>query len=52
MADVTDSAALDQFFADLEGPIDHLYMTAGGPYYAPLSAGWPGEPGQGLGGPR
>ena len=35
--DVTDSAALDQFFADLEGPIDHLYMTAGGPYYAPLA---------------
>jgi NAD(P)-dependent dehydrogenase (short-subunit alcohol dehydrogenase family) len=35
--DVTDSAALDQFFADLEGPIDHLYMTAGGPYYASLA---------------
>jgi len=28
--DVTDPAALDQFFADLPGPIDHLYMTAGG----------------------
>jgi NAD(P)-dependent dehydrogenase (short-subunit alcohol dehydrogenase family) len=35
--DVTDSAALDQFFAGLTGPIDHLYMTAGGPYYAPLA---------------
>ncbi len=35
--DVTDPAALDRFFADLEGPIDHLYMTAGGPYYAPLA---------------
>jgi NAD(P)-dependent dehydrogenase (short-subunit alcohol dehydrogenase family) len=35
--DVTDSAALDQFFAGLPGPIDHLYMTAGGPYYAPLA---------------
>src|SRR3984893_9514927 len=35
--DVTDSAALDQFFGDLEGPIDHLYMTAGGPYYASLA---------------
>ncbi|MGH3289526.1 MAG: SDR family oxidoreductase [Streptosporangiaceae bacterium] len=35
--DVTDSAALDQFFADLAGPIDHLYLTAGGPYYASLA---------------
>jgi NAD(P)-dependent dehydrogenase (short-subunit alcohol dehydrogenase family) len=35
--DVTDPAALDQFFAGLTGPIDHLYMTAGGPYYAPLA---------------
>ena len=35
--DVTDPAALAQFFADLAGPIDHLYMTAGGPYYAPLA---------------
>jgi NAD(P)-dependent dehydrogenase (short-subunit alcohol dehydrogenase family) len=35
--DVTDSAGLDQFFTGLQGPIDHLYMTAGGPYYAPLA---------------
>ena len=35
--DVTDPAALDRFFADLKEPIDHLYMTAGGPYYAPLA---------------
>src|SRR5579871_1335530 len=35
--DVTDPAALDRFFADLAGPIHHLYMTAGGPYYAPLA---------------
>ena len=35
--DVTDPAALDRFFAGLAGPIDHLYMTAGGPYYAPLA---------------
>jgi NAD(P)-dependent dehydrogenase (short-subunit alcohol dehydrogenase family) len=35
--DVTDPAALDRFFADLAGPIDHLYMTGGGPYYAPLA---------------
>jgi NAD(P)-dependent dehydrogenase (short-subunit alcohol dehydrogenase family) len=35
--DVTDPAALDRFFADLAGPIDHLLMTASGPYYAPLA---------------
>ena len=35
--DVTDPAALDQFFADLAGPIDHLMLTGGGPYYAPLA---------------
>jgi NAD(P)-dependent dehydrogenase (short-subunit alcohol dehydrogenase family) len=35
--DVTDPAALARFFAGLTGPIDHLYMTAGGPYYAPLA---------------
>jgi NAD(P)-dependent dehydrogenase (short-subunit alcohol dehydrogenase family) len=35
--DVTDPAALDRFFADLRGPIDHLMLTGGGPYYAPLA---------------
>ena len=35
--DVTDPAALDEFFLGLGDPIDHLYMTAGGPYYAPLA---------------
>ncbi len=35
--DVTDPAALDRFFADLPGPIDHLMLTGGGPYYAPLA---------------
>ena len=34
--DADDSAALEVFFADLEGPIDHVMVTAGGPYYAPL----------------
>jgi NAD(P)-dependent dehydrogenase (short-subunit alcohol dehydrogenase family) len=32
--DATDPAALDRFFADLPGPIDHVMSTAGGPYYA------------------
>jgi NAD(P)-dependent dehydrogenase (short-subunit alcohol dehydrogenase family) len=35
--DVTDPAALDRFFADFAGPIDHLMLTGGGPYYAPLA---------------
>jgi NAD(P)-dependent dehydrogenase (short-subunit alcohol dehydrogenase family) len=35
--DANDLAALEAFFADLEGPIDHVMVTAGGPYYAPLA---------------
>jgi NAD(P)-dependent dehydrogenase (short-subunit alcohol dehydrogenase family) len=35
--DANDSAALEDFFAGLEGPIDHVMVTAGGPYYAPLA---------------
>jgi NAD(P)-dependent dehydrogenase (short-subunit alcohol dehydrogenase family) len=35
--DVNDRAALDAFFRDLPGPIDHILVTAGGPYYAPLA---------------
>ena len=35
--DAHDPAALQQFFDDLEGPIDHVMVTAGGPYYAPLA---------------
>jgi NAD(P)-dependent dehydrogenase (short-subunit alcohol dehydrogenase family) len=35
--DANDSAALEDFFADLEGPIDHVMVTAGGPYYATLA---------------
>jgi NAD(P)-dependent dehydrogenase (short-subunit alcohol dehydrogenase family) len=35
--DADDSAALEAFFAHLEGPIDHVMVTAGGPYYAPLA---------------
>jgi NAD(P)-dependent dehydrogenase (short-subunit alcohol dehydrogenase family) len=35
--DANDSAALEAFFAGLEGPLDHVMVTAGGPYYAPLA---------------
>jgi NAD(P)-dependent dehydrogenase (short-subunit alcohol dehydrogenase family) len=35
--DVTDPDALDGFFAGLPGPVDHLLLTGGGPYYAPLA---------------
>jgi NAD(P)-dependent dehydrogenase (short-subunit alcohol dehydrogenase family) len=34
--DANDSAALEAFFAGLDGPIDHVMVTAGGPYYSPL----------------
>jgi NAD(P)-dependent dehydrogenase (short-subunit alcohol dehydrogenase family) len=35
--DATDFARLDQFFEELPAPIDHLMVTAGGPYYGPLA---------------
>jgi len=35
--DANDLAAVEGFFAHLEGPIDHVLVTAGGPYYAPLA---------------
>jgi NAD(P)-dependent dehydrogenase (short-subunit alcohol dehydrogenase family) len=35
--DANDSAAVEAFFAGLEGPIDHVMVTAGGPYYATLA---------------
>ncbi|GAA4263624.1 SDR family oxidoreductase [Dactylosporangium darangshiense] len=35
--DVTDHDALVSFFATFREPIDHLMVTAGGPYYAPLA---------------
>jgi NAD(P)-dependent dehydrogenase (short-subunit alcohol dehydrogenase family) len=34
--DVSDSAAVQSFFAELAGPIDHVMVTAGGPNYGPL----------------
>jgi NAD(P)-dependent dehydrogenase (short-subunit alcohol dehydrogenase family) len=35
--DANDLAALEGFFEHLEAPIDHVMVTAGGPYYAPLA---------------
>ncbi|MGY1802400.1 SDR family oxidoreductase [Blastococcus sp. SYSU D00922] len=35
--DATDPAALDRFFQDLPRPVDHVLVTGGGPYYAPLA---------------
>jgi NADP-dependent 3-hydroxy acid dehydrogenase YdfG len=35
--DATDRARLERFFAELPGPIDHVMVTAGGPYYARLA---------------
>jgi NAD(P)-dependent dehydrogenase (short-subunit alcohol dehydrogenase family) len=35
--DTTDPAALGRFFGGLPATIDHVMVTAGGPYYAPLA---------------
>jgi NAD(P)-dependent dehydrogenase (short-subunit alcohol dehydrogenase family) len=35
--DATDPDRLEQFFAELPGPIDHVLVTAGGNYYARLA---------------
>ena len=35
--DATDFARLDQFFDELPARVDHVMVTAGGPYYAPLA---------------
>ena len=35
--DATDLARLEQFFEDLPGPVDHVMLTGGGPYYSPLA---------------
>src|SRR5262245_65201950 len=34
--DATDLDRVGQFFADLPEPVDHVLVTAGAPYYAPL----------------
>ena len=35
--DATDFERLERFFKDLPTPIDHVMVTAGAPYYAPLA---------------
>ncbi|MEU8001705.1 SDR family oxidoreductase [Catellatospora sp. NPDC049111] len=35
--DATDPAALERFFHDLPGPVDHVMITAGRPYYGLLA---------------
>ena len=35
--DATDPPALERFFAELPDPVDHILVTAGRPYYAPLA---------------
>jgi NAD(P)-dependent dehydrogenase (short-subunit alcohol dehydrogenase family) len=35
--DATDEGALERFFADLPGLVDHVMVTAGSPFYAPLA---------------
>jgi NAD(P)-dependent dehydrogenase (short-subunit alcohol dehydrogenase family) len=35
--DATDLVLLEQFFADLPGPIDHVLVTGSGPYYSSLA---------------
>jgi NAD(P)-dependent dehydrogenase (short-subunit alcohol dehydrogenase family) len=35
--DATDPDALQAFFEQLDSPIDHVMVTAGGPYYGPLA---------------
>ena len=34
--DATDRARLERFFEDLPGPVDHVMLTGGGPYYSSL----------------
>jgi NAD(P)-dependent dehydrogenase (short-subunit alcohol dehydrogenase family) len=35
--DLTDLERIEQFFQELPGPIDHVLLTGGGPYYSPLA---------------
>jgi NAD(P)-dependent dehydrogenase (short-subunit alcohol dehydrogenase family) len=35
--DATDFARLERFFGELPNPVDHVLVTAGAPYYAPLA---------------
>ncbi|MGW3147210.1 MULTISPECIES: SDR family oxidoreductase [Streptomyces] len=35
--DATDTDRLQSFFQELSGPVDHVMVTAGGPFYMPLA---------------
>jgi NAD(P)-dependent dehydrogenase (short-subunit alcohol dehydrogenase family) len=35
--DATDPVRLERFFGELPRPVDHVLVTGGGPYYAPLA---------------
>src|SRR5580765_2144502 len=35
--DASDAARLDRFFRELPGPVDHVLVSGGGPYYAPFA---------------
>ena len=35
--DAADAIAMEQFFADLPGAVDHVLLSGGGPYYAPFA---------------
>jgi NAD(P)-dependent dehydrogenase (short-subunit alcohol dehydrogenase family) len=35
--DATDLERLDRFFSELPGPVDHVFLTGPGPYYATLA---------------
>jgi NAD(P)-dependent dehydrogenase (short-subunit alcohol dehydrogenase family) len=35
--DVTDLVRLERFFEELSGPVDHILLTGGGPYYSALA---------------
>jgi NAD(P)-dependent dehydrogenase (short-subunit alcohol dehydrogenase family) len=35
--DATDVEALERFFEELAKPVDHVFVTAGGPHYQPLA---------------
>jgi NAD(P)-dependent dehydrogenase (short-subunit alcohol dehydrogenase family) len=41
--DASDTGALKEFFDELQAPIDHVMVTAGGPHYGPLLEMEPAE---------
>ncbi|MFB2599953.1 SDR family oxidoreductase [Herbiconiux sp. P17] len=47
--DADDPVALTDFFAGLEGTVDHVFVSAGGPYYGRLAELDPHEAGEAIG---